>query len=698
MSGRRAPDPTPAEEGRLRALLRLTADTTAPGNAAAAVTGVRARVRRRRLVRLSGAGVAVAGVAAASVLVATAGGSASRPPVPSLGPYRLTGALVSFNGCDSYLRYVRGRAERMIGAYGLTGGKFATIGTDVLHSAALPVPAGALGLPANSGSLPAASPAVTHSITNDQVAGVDEPDSVKTDGHVVVTLTGPTLRVLDTDAHVLGSLQLKGDTGGGLLLAGDRAIVLSSGGPAYEPTFGFGGLVGYPASQPSSNSARVAVVDLSNPDRPQLLRTFLFDGTAVAARLVNGQVRLVLQSVGPRLQFQSPSDSVSAHDAKHENRELIAASTVDDWLPAWQVQAPDGSTSARHRLTNCDAIARPRQASGLSTVSVLSLDPGASAPGPATSVVAAGDTVYASVGHVYVAGATSRPVHQPRPVRHGPVSCCLYIPSRVETQIYDFATADDGPPQFVGAGTVPGTLLSSYAMDEDSAGRLRVASTTQDRRGRTDSRITVLAASGKTLTTVGSVDGLGHGQDLRAVRFVGDLAYVVTFRSFDPLYVVDLRDPQHPQVVGQLEQPGYNEFLYPLTTDRLLGVGVQIKDNEPEQLVISTYDVSDPAHPQRIDQAVLAKGFQAASSGFDPHAFLSWPNANLVVAAVPNGGGAAAYRVGADGTLSPLTVLAHNRLNPGRALVVGDNLWATTVSGIVTSPLPALTSSVWHPY
>jgi uncharacterized secreted protein with C-terminal beta-propeller domain len=235
-------------------------------------------------------------------------------------------------------------------------------------------------------------------------------------------------------------------------------------------------------------------------------------------------------------------------------------------------------------------------------------------------------------------------------------------------------------------------------MDEDSVGLLRVASTTQDRRGRTDSRITVLTTQGKTLTPLGSVDGLGHGQDLRAVRFVGDLAYVVTFRSFDPLYVVDLRDPRQPRIAGQLEQPGYNEFLYPLTSDRLLGVGVRIKHDEPAQLMISTYDVSDPAHPQRIDQAVLAKGFQAASSGFDPHAFLSWPNADLVVASVPNGGGATAYRVRPDGTLAAIQTLAHDRLNPDRALVVGDNLWATTVSGVITSPLPELTTSAWHPY
>jgi uncharacterized secreted protein with C-terminal beta-propeller domain len=523
-------------------------------------------------------------------------------------------------------------------------------------------------------ALPSAAP--TYSTTTDQVAGVDEPDTVKTDGQLIVTLSGPTLRVLDTSAHVLGSIRLDGDTGGGLLLAGDRAVVLSSG-DATQP-IGFDGLVRYPDTSPAT-TAQAAVVDLSQPDRPRLLHTFLFDGSAVAARLVDGRVRLVLRTDGPRLEFQMPSDSVNAHAAKHVNRRLVETSRLDDWLPGWQLRSPDGSTSARHRLAGCDAIARPRHASGLSTLSVVSFDPTGDTPGPATSVVAAGETVYASAAHVYVAGVTTG--------RH-------YLPT---TRIYDFATEGNDPPRFVAAGSVPGTLLSSYAMDEDAAGRLRVASTTQGRHG-SDSRISVLAPSGPTLRAVGSVDGLGHGQDLRAVRFIGDVAYVVTFRNFDPLYVVDLRDPAHPHVAGRLEQPGYSEFLYPLSGDRLLGVGVGIRHNEPAQLLISTYDVSDLSHPTRIDQQELAQGFESALSTFDPHAFLSWPQDNLVVAAVPNGRGAAAYRLRADGTLSRLTTLAHDQLNPSRTLVIGDNLWAVTVSGVIVSPLHALGPGSWVHY
>lgn len=95
--------------------------------------------------------------------------------------------------------------------------------------------------------------------------------------------------------------------------------------------------------------------------------------------------------------------------------------------------------------------------SGLSTVSVLTLDPSSSAPGPATSVVAAGDTVYASPDHLYVAGLT-QDVASPR--------------SGFRTQLYDFSTVGAHRPRFVGAGSVPGSLLNSYAMDQDANGFL----------------------------------------------------------------------------------------------------------------------------------------------------------------------------------------------------------------------------------
>jgi hypothetical protein len=716
------------EDAHLRRLLRAGAEGS-HGDAFSAIFAVRCRVRRRRIARTGVAACAMSALAVVG-LVAVAGHSgAPHPPRPvtekPAPAFRLTGALVSFNACSDYLSYLKSQAMAVVGPYGLE-----TYGVSVYGSAGLVGPGGDLiqraGAPAAAtamapnNDLKVASPstsagpgASTFSQTNDQVAGVDEPDTVKTDGRLVVTLAGSTLRVLDVDAHVIGSLQISGDSAGGLLLDGSRAVVLSSAPSATPGTVGFvpwyqsGPYLGTGAgSSSASETARAAVVDLSDPTHPYLVRTFLFDGEVVAARLVDGQVRLVVRSDGPRLNFVTPSSTGDTGSATATNRQLIASSTIADWLPAWQMQNPDGSATARQPMSTCGSVARPQQASGLSTVTVLSLDPAATAPGPGTSVVAAGETVYATPDHVYVAGptgTTSNPYDGAQPE-----GCCSVLPPRgASTHIYAFSVPASGPPVFDGAGTVPGWLVNSYAMDEDAQGHLRVASTAQGPSGTTQSQITVLAGSGNQLTPVGAVGGLGKGEFIKTVRFIGDQAYVVTFQSFDPMYVVQLANPEHPTLSGELDQPGFSEFLYPLPGQRLLGVGVEITGGEPSGLVVATYDVSDPAHPRRLDFSVLASGFQYVAQGFDPHAFLYWPGADLALVAVPGGGlygptsggsGVAAYQVGGTGKLTHSATLAHGTEPASRSIVINGQVWAFTDTGVITADLTNLPVSAWHGY
>jgi hypothetical protein len=642
------------------------------------------------------------------------GGRSPRPPSPPPA-VRLTGALVSFDGCSQYLDYVRSRAMLAVGPYGLQPYGTANSGNPEFHGLGVAAPVDGeirAGVGAVSGTATLSPSTGTYSQTNDQVEGVDEPDTVKTDGQIVVTLADSTLRVLDPEAQVLGSLVLSGDTGGGLLLAGDRAIVFSStsaGGsmPAgvSEPFLGATG------QQPTTPAiARVAVVDLSNPAQPQLVHTFLFDGTVVAARLVGGEVSLVLRTDGPNLNFASPSTTSGIQTDPGAvtaiNRRLIAGSSLDDWLPQWQLENPDGSTTARQPIASCDSVARPAQASGLSTVSVLTLDPASSSPGPGTSIVAAGDTVYETADHIYVAGAVG-PTPYPYADAEQYGCCSVMPPVQASTLIYSFSMPGTGSPDFEAEGSVPGWLVNSYAMDEDSAGLLRVASTSQTPNGSSQSQITVLAQTGDRLEAVGTVGGLGRGEFIRTVRFIGDQAYVVTFSSFDPLFVVDLSNPHKPVLTGELDQPGFSEFLYPLPGDRLLGVGVQITDGEPSALLLATYDVSDPAHPRRIDSSVLVSGYQYVAQGYDPHAFLYWSPLGLALVATPESQagpsgnsvtGVAAYEIAGDGKLARIATLGHGLDSADRSVVVGSQVWAVTDAGIVTSYLTDLPAMTWHSY
>ncbi len=748
MTEDRLPEPDPRDPGHPPGRTSHPWSPKAP-------PGPRHRVARRSAVTAAAAAATTAaalGLVAGLVVVSSAGGhrhpsltGVGGGPSPTSSPWApgvaLTGSLVSFDACNAYLDYMRTTAESLVGPYGLqpypgyglglpyprtslgpavglptgssgvasatAGGAVAPAGekSSAAASSATAMPAGGATAAPASGGEP------TFSQTNDQVAGVDEPDTVKTDGQTVVTLVGSTLRVLDPSARVLGSIQLSGDTGGGLLVDGTLAVVLSSGGTSRGPVGVEMPAVSYPTVAPATApGAQVSVVDLSVPSAPRLVRTFHFDGTLVAARGAGGRVRLVLRSDGPRLNFSDPS--TNADQATAANRQLIASSNLDDWLPSYQVEDPNGATTARQPISSCTSVARPATAAGISTVSIVSLDPAATTPEPGVSVVAAGDTVYATAAHVYVAGPTGTNPY----AGAQPSGCCSVIPPRqASTDIYTIATPPTGPPSYEGEGTVPGWLINSYAMDETAAGLLRVASTSQTPDGSTQSQITVLQPTGNQLVTLGAVGNLGSGEFIRAVRFIGDQAYVVTYRTFDPLYVVNLTDPNHPVLAGELDQPGFSEFLYPLPAGRLLGVGVQITDGEPSGLVVATYDVSDPAHPSRISESTLATGYQYVAGGYDPHAFLYWAPAGLALLAVDStppvypggpmlypiqtgGSGLAAYRIAGDGTLGRVATLAHDQLPASRSIVIANQVWALTPAGVITAGLPDLGSSAWHSY
>ena len=69
------------------------------------------------------------------------------------------------------------------------------------------------------------------------------------------------------------------------------------------------------------------------------------------------------------------------------------------------------------------------------------------------------------------------------------------------------------------------------------------------------------------------------GEQVKSVRFRGDRAYIVTFRQTDPLYVINLEDQSKPFVEGELEIEGFSQYLHPLSSSLLLGLGVDANNN-----------------------------------------------------------------------------------------------------------------------
>jgi beta propeller domain-containing protein len=582
--------------------------------------------------------------------------------------------------------------------------------------------------------------ATTFSTTNNQEPGIEEPDIVKTDGSTIFAIEQGTLYAVAAGGpapHLAGSLAL-GSTGYGaqLLLRGSRLLVISGSRPlplgvglavpARPAAVGrqtSALAVGAPtvrapsslpvASVPSiapspyyfAATTTITEVDVQDPAAMKVSRTMTVEGTFVDARQNGATARLVISSA-PRA-IATPA--LRAH--------------VSGWVPARRFHSFITGHRYTRRLAACSDVRRPAVFSGAGMLSILTinLDRGLYAT-DSTALVADAQVVYGSSSSLYV--ATQRWIN--------PLTPATELPSSAETVIDQFDATNPEHTTLIASGAVPGYLLNQFSLSEYH-GDLRVASTSrpiwwnETQPPPAQSYVTVLADHGGVLAAVGQVSGLGAGEQIYSVRFIGDAGYVVTFKRVDPLYTIDLSSPTSPRVAGKLELEGYSAYLHPVAEGLLLGIGQDVKpENEPSGAQLELFDVSNPAAPRLQARATLASGSSSVVQ-YDHHAFLFWPPTALAVLPVsiypttpasvaptpqplpaagstggqaptvePTGGfvGAIGFRVDRSG-ITEVARIAHDPVNGAspqidRSVVIGQELFTVSSEGVMASSLATL--------
>jgi hypothetical protein len=615
----------------------------------------------------------------------------------------LVSSLSTFDACDDLLDYLRTEGAKLVGPYGFGGGMVAYATGGATSSAAVedagrapaPAPASAPSLRASEDQAPG------FSSTNVQEEGVDEPDLVETDGRRLVTVVAGRLSVMDvTDnqPRLLGTLALDQGGSGGygeaqLLLDGARVAVLRPVAGGASPMAGVRapGRTAPPTAGPIS-ATRVTVVDLTDATAPKIADEVTFDGDLVAAHMVDGVVRVVLRSGFPSLPFLFPSGSEeSVEVATEANRKVVADSTLDDWLPHHAVNG-----GPPRRTSECDDVRHPGVFSGLGMVTVVSVDLADPRPGPGATVLGAGETVYASTSQLYVTSAQW--TAGPAPSCPPNASCVAsFVPGTTATDVHEFSIEDRVRTTYEASGRIDGHLLSSYSLSEHG-GVLRVATTDDSTQ---ESAVVVLRRDGEELRQVGAVDGLGKGERIYAVRFLGDRGYVVTFRRTDPLYVLDLREPEQPVLAGELKIPGYSAYLHPLDDHRLLGVGQDASEQGRVQgTQLSLFDVSDPAAPTRLANVTLPGTGSEVEA--DPHAFLWWAPQQLAVVPVVDFAAGTSAGFGFVVGDASLEERGHLQQPDGshvrRTMVVDGRLLTLSDAGVATSDLTTFAHQGWLAY
>jgi uncharacterized secreted protein with C-terminal beta-propeller domain len=415
----------------------------------------------------------------------------------------------------------------------------------------------------------APSYASEYSKTNIQVEGVDEADIVKTDGEYIYLVLDNRLVIVKAyppeEAHILSNIELDGRIAG-IFINEDRLVVFEDGTQAYATRQDL--LAPY---YQTTQKTSIKVYDVSDRETPILTRDVAVDGFYFGSRMIGNYTYVIVNGfvsdaddevITPRVYYPNSTEEIPASEIWHSN--------ISDYSYMY------------------------------TTIMAVNMKDDAQEPVHQTLLVGAASSLYVSMANIYVTFP-------------GQAVDIVALPEQMAEVVYDAPKTavhrihiDGGVIEYDGSGEVPGRLLNQFSMDEHQ-GYFRVATTTDhfSREGGATLTNQVYVLD-EALNVVGQLEDLAPGEQIHSARFMGNRCYLVTFKNIDPLFVIDLKDPYNPKVLGELKITGYSDYLHPYDENHVIGIGKEAVAAEEgdfawyQGVKISLFDVSDVSKPKEI--------------------------------------------------------------------------------------------------
>jgi uncharacterized secreted protein with C-terminal beta-propeller domain len=469
---------------------------------------------------------------------------------------------------------------------------YSSFGTASPTSSGFPVPA--------PEAVPATGSASTnqqssHSTTNVQVAGVDEADTVKTDGQYLYVISQDysasfqsnvyVLNANPQDAAVTAKIPFGNNTDlAGMYLSqdGNTLVVLGSNYaypifcpvPISLPMIPAGGPVPYYYGFSTYGvSTFIYVYNVTDKSSPVLTYNYTMSGSYFDSRMIGGDVYMVVSE---------PAELYNG---------TVVLPTVYNNVAASTIMPP----SIYYTDTN-DTYFTYTTFVGLNALDT------SQAPSSMTIMMGGTSNMYVSQSNMYIT----------YPSQDGQ-----------GTEIYRISI-NGLDLTFQAQGSVPGYIINQYSMDECN-GYFRVATTTASSSWPNQNEQNNLYVLNMNLTIVGSLENMAPGERIYAARFINDTCYLVTYKQIDPFFVIDLSNPQAPKVAGELKIPGYSSYLYPYDANHVIGIGEEttiVNGSESNMLKLSLFDVTDVNNPTEIAAYVVEGNYTTSTALNDPKAFL----------------------------------------------------------------------------
>jgi len=514
--------------------------------------------------------------------------------------------------------------------------------------------------------------------TNNQVAGVNEGDIVKTDrqGNMYI-LSGRYFIIAKGFPPRNLSILSKTDLGArGLNLFLDkenqRVTILTRYDQPYYITatpseIGESERLAVIDQEPDYDYTTAIFYDVSTPDKPEVTDRIKMRGYFREGRRIENRLHLVsshylqtdtlfsdpefvdlqktfIDTVNtvkcdtPDGQIENNPDVIQAQKNLGERIEnIISAIDPASYLP--DARRITNDTSEPVPYLACNNISHPEVNMSLGLQIITSIDTDGSNLA-ATGIINNSQIVYASKNNLYLV-ENSRNWWWMLPNNERPTS---------QSAVYKFAISKEAP-EYVATGRVDGYINNQFSLSEyeyDGKNMLRIA-TTQDDFLRIDddsdtpdwqrvqtNHLSVLDDDGAgQLNITGEVRSFAPNENIRSVRFMGERGFVVTFRNVDPLFTFDLSDPTSPVLKGELTIPGFSSYMHPYDDNHLVTIGraggedgIGVGNGMQLQLV----DVSDMSEPKVIHKFTpdMPPSWSWSAAEYDHKAFTFYKPANLL--------------------------------------------------------------------
>lgn len=419
----------------------------------------------------------------------------------------------------------------------------------------------------------------TRSETNTQVENVDEADIVKVDDRYIYYVSERKIVIIDAqspdNSEKIAEINYKETNFNPIeIYVKDKKLIVI--GDKNDNMCKTEGIVTEDVAISDTaivsdfkHKSGIIIYDISNIKEPREVRRVMVEGNYISSRMIENNVYFVANKY-----------IYSSNILRNKLEDL----DEDEYKPVYQ----DTVVSQEENCINYDSIYYLDGTQDTSYLILAGLNINSNEEADIRTFLGAGQYIYASEKNMYI--ATNKTIYGEG-----------YELIGGTTHILKFGL-ENGKFTFRAEADVDGQVNNQFSMDENSD-TFRIATTTSlwyiDEN--TSNNLYIL---NDKLEEVGKIEGFAKEEKIYSVRYVGDKAYVVTFKQTDPLFVIDLSVPSNPQILGELKIPGYSTYLHPYDETHLIGFGYDTKENGTQVttngLKMSMFDISDLNNPKEL--------------------------------------------------------------------------------------------------